>query len=271
MKRKRGSEQILGKDENREIDEFKGSEIRSAILELSKISSLHEHEPTSVCDSKNDVAADAAATTVASTTTTSTSIAHFKTHDHHIPTKSFLHICKFLLLQVLDKVGPTMAVLRQDVHQNIQRLEKLHDMDPSMYRNVVGILKKEAGEGTSRKTNSCTRALVWLTRSLDFTVSLLEKLCKEPGGNLKKAVEESYEVTLKPWHQWISTAAYQVALRLVPGDAKTFINLLMAQDEDYGDLKEEILSLVSLLKPILNEVHCVLRSFNSDRLKSNSR
>ncbi|RZC78036.1 hypothetical protein C5167_002271 [Papaver somniferum] len=118
MKRKRGSEQILGKDE---IDEFKGSEIRSAILELSKISSLHQHEPASVCDSKNDVAADAAATTVASTTTTtSTSIAHFKTHDHHIPTKSFLHVCKFLLLQVLDKVGPTMAVLRQDVHQNIR-------------------------------------------------------------------------------------------------------------------------------------------------------
>ncbi|XP_026429389.1 glycolipid transfer protein 3-like isoform X3 [Papaver somniferum] len=246
MKRKRGSEQILGKDE---IDEFKGSEIRSAILELTKISSLHHHEPASVCDSKNDVAADAAATTVASTTTTSTSsTAHFKSHDHHIPTKSFLHVCKSLLLQVLDKVGPTMAVLRQDVHQNIQRLEKLHDMDPSMYRNVVGILKKEAGEGTSRKTNSCTRALVWLTRlhlfwicfvficyivciytmflnlfirpwlpyepisrrSLDFAVSLLEKLCKEPDGNLKKAVEESYEVTLKPWHQWISAAAYQL-------------------------------------------------------------
>ncbi|KAI3993730.1 hypothetical protein MKX01_002743 [Papaver californicum] len=264
MKRKRGSEQILGKDE---IDEFKGSEIRSAILELSRISSLHHREPASVCDaSKNDAAA--------TTTTSTSSIAHYKTSDHihiHIPTKSFLHVCRFLLLQVLDKVGPTMAVLRQDVHQNIQRLDKLHDMDPSTYKNVIGILKKETREGTSRKTHSCTRALVWLTRSMDFTVSLLEKLCKEPDGNLKKAVEESYEVTLKPWHRWISTAAYQVALRLVPGDAKTFINLLMAQDEDYDDLKEEIQSLVSLLKPILDEIHCILRCFQSDRLKSNSR
>ncbi|MCL7023590.1 hypothetical protein MKW94_024052 [Papaver nudicaule] len=263
MKRKRGSEQILlGKDEV----EFKGSEfIRSAILELAKISSLrHHHEPSSLCDSKND-----AATTAASTASTSTD--HCKTHDHDIPTIPFLHVCKFLLLEVLDKVGPTMAVLRQDVNQNIQRLEKLHDIDPSMYKNVVGILKKENREGTSRKTNSCTRALVWLTRSMDFAVSLLEKLSKEPDGNLKKAIEESYEITLKPWHQWISTAAYRVALRLVPEDAKTFINLLMAPDEDYDDLKEEILSLVSSLRPILNEIHCILRSFQSDRLKSNSR
>ncbi|KAI3991265.1 hypothetical protein MKX01_034584 [Papaver californicum] len=151
-----------------------------------------------------------------------------------------------------------------------QRLEKLHDLDPSTYKNVIGILEKETKEGTSRETHSLAEHVISLytSRSMYFAVSLLEKLCKEPDGNLKKAVEESYEITLKPWHRWISTAADQVALRLVPGDAKTFMNLLMAQAEDYDDLKE---SLVSLLRPILDEIHCILRSFQSDRLKSNSR
>nr|GMD88678.1 glycolipid transfer protein 3-like [Ipomoea batatas] len=63
-----------------------------------------------------------------------------------------------------DKIGPTMFVLRQDVHQNIQRLEKLHDSDPSLYSNMVEILKKERNEGSAKKGPSCSKALVWLTR-----------------------------------------------------------------------------------------------------------
>ncbi|PIA41778.1 hypothetical protein AQUCO_02200303v1 [Aquilegia coerulea] len=127
----------------------------------------------------------------------------------HIPSKPFLHGCN-LLIQVLDKIGPTMAVLRQDVHQNIQRLEKLIESDPVVYSNLVEILKKEAREGNSRHVTSCTRAFVWLTRSMDFTAALLDKLVKDPGKSMEKAVEEAYEITLKPWHGWISTAAYKV-------------------------------------------------------------
>ncbi|PIA41779.1 hypothetical protein AQUCO_02200303v1 [Aquilegia coerulea] len=184
----------------------------------------------------------------------------------HIPSKPFLHGCN-LLIQVLDKIGPTMAVLRQDVHQNIQRLEKLIESDPVVYSNLVEILKKEAREGNSRHVTSCTRAFVWLTRSMDFTAALLDKLVKDPGKSMEKAVEEAYEITLKPWHGWISTAAYKVALRLVP-ESKTFISLLMAKDEDYETLKEEIESLISVLVPILDEIHSILKTFHSDRLRS---
>nr|AFK41037.1 unknown [Medicago truncatula]AFK48364.1 unknown [Medicago truncatula] len=46
-----------------------------------------------------------------------------------IPTKPFLSLC-YMVLQVLDKVGPTMAVLRQDIHQNIKvtKYSHTHDM-----------------------------------------------------------------------------------------------------------------------------------------------
>ncbi|CAN1268327.1 Glycolipid transfer protein 2 [Linum perenne] len=37
-----------------------------------------------------------------------------------IPTRPFLHVCKLIIQQILDKIGPTMAVLRQDINQNIQ-------------------------------------------------------------------------------------------------------------------------------------------------------
>ncbi|KAF6154924.1 hypothetical protein GIB67_018361 [Kingdonia uniflora] len=192
---------------------------------------------------------------------------HSGVNDHvFLPAKPFLQIC-YWLLQVLDKIGPTMVVLRQDVHQNIQRIEKLLESDPSVYSNLVEMLKKEAREGNARATKSCTRAFVWLTRSMDLTAVLLEKIMIEPGQAMEKVVEESYNVTLKPWHGWISTAAYKVALKLVPV-RKIFISLLMNEEEDYDMLKNEIQSLNSILMPVLAEIHSILNTFRADRLNS---
>ncbi|XP_010244007.1 PREDICTED: glycolipid transfer protein 3-like isoform X2 [Nelumbo nucifera] len=166
-----------------------------------------------------------------------------------------------------DKIGPTMAVLRQDIHQNIQKLDKMYESDPSVYSNVVEILKKEAREGIARKPSSCSRALVWLTRSMDFTVNLLEKLEKDVAQSLEQVVEDAYITTLKPWHGWISSAAYKVALKLIP-ERKAFIKLLIAEEEDYDMLKEEMRELISLLLPLLDDIHSILRSFHLDKLKA---
>ncbi|KAK6938297.1 Glycolipid transfer protein domain [Dillenia turbinata] len=184
----------------------------------------------------------------------------------NIPTKPLLSACH-LIIQLLDKIGPTMAVLRRDLHQNIQRIEKLYETDPTVYSTLVEILKKEVNEGSARKGNSCSKAILWLTRSMDFTVALLQILVKDPEKNMEQAVEESYNITLKPWHGWISAAAYKVALKLVP-DNEEFINLLMAKDESYETLKEEIQTLTSLLVPYLEGIHANLRSYGLDRLKS---
>ncbi|XP_022993925.1 glycolipid transfer protein 3-like isoform X1 [Cucurbita maxima] len=186
-------------------------------------------------------------------------LSQFKPVDHaasDIPTKPFLSVCH-LILQFLDKVGPTMTVLRQDIHQNIQRLESLYESDPSMYSNMVEILKKETNEGSTRKLTSCSRAFLWLTRSLDFIVSLLHKLKEEPRMSMEQAVEEAYSLTLKPWHGWISSAAFKIALKLVP-DSETFANLLMAKDKKNDTLSEEIDSFISRLSPFLEDIHSIL-------------
>lgn len=215
----------------------KGSEIKSAIEELSM---LIELKPTG--DNLD------------------------KTATVHIPTRPFLNVCN-LVIQVLDKIGPTMAVLRQDINQNIQRLEMLCNSDPSIYSNLVEILKKEADEGKARKGASCSKAFVWLARSLDFTGALFQRLVADPGQKMEQLVEESYSITLKPWHGWISTAAYKVSLKLLP-DNKTFIDLLMPKDETYDNLKEHMQTFISLLVPFLEEIHSILILYGLDRLKS---
>ncbi|EEC77325.1 hypothetical protein OsI_15997 [Oryza sativa Indica Group] len=175
------------------------------------------------------------------------------------PTLTFLAL-SHLLLQVLDKIGPTMAVLRLDVQRNIERLQELYLLDPSKYYNLEEILEKEVDEGTARKVDSCARAILWLTRSMDFTIALLQRLEEDSDQKcFAQLVESAYMVTLKPWHGWISSAAYKIAMKLIP-DRKMFINLLVGKCQDCAALKEEIRKLAKLLKPFLDDIHAMMVS-----------
>jgi hypothetical protein len=46
----------------------------------------------------------------------------------------------------------------------------LCNSDPSIYSNLVEILKKEADEGNARKGASCSKAFVWLARYKHLSV-----------------------------------------------------------------------------------------------------
>ncbi|KAK3144714.1 hypothetical protein QOZ80_4AG0316830 [Eleusine coracana subsp. coracana] len=173
-----------------------------------------------------------------------------------------------LLLRVLDKIGPTMAVLRLDVQRNIERLQELYLLDPCKYSTLTDIVEKEVKDGTSRKVDSCSRAVLWLTRSMDFTIALLQRLGKgSDQQSLAQHVEAAYNVTLKPWHGWISSAAYKIAKKLIP-ETDTFTGFLIGMDQDSAVLKDEIEKLALLLQPLLDDIHSMMAKFKLDRLKS---
>ncbi|GKA70437.1 glycolipid transfer protein 3-like protein [Tanacetum coccineum] len=141
------------------------------------------------------------------------------------------------------------------------------ESDPKLYVNVVEILKKEASEGTSKKVASSSKAFVWLTRSLAFTVNLLELIEKDIGVDMEKAVEGAYEATLKPWHGWISSTAYRIALKLVP-DNKTMIDILISEAHDQETLRQDIKTFRSMIVPLLDEIHSILETYGLDKLKA---
>jgi len=183
------------------------------------------------------------------------------------PTLPFLAL-SHLLLCVLDKIGPTMAVLRLDVQRNIERLQELYLMDPAKYSTLTEIVEKEVKEGTARKVDSCARAVLWLARSMDFTIALLQKLEEDTDEqSLAQLVEAAYEVSLKPWHGWISSAACKIALQLIP-ERKVFTSLLLGMGQDCSALKDEIEKLALLLRPLLDDIHSMMAKFRLDRLKS---
>ncbi|CAN6248704.1 unnamed protein product [Urochloa humidicola] len=183
------------------------------------------------------------------------------------PTLPFLAL-SHLLLGVLDKIGPTMAVLRLDVQRNIERLQELYLLDPTKYSTLTEIVEKEVKEGTARKVDSCARAVLWLTRSMDFTIALLQSLEEDTDQqSLAQLVEAAYEVSLKPWHGWISSAACKIALKLIP-EKKIFTSLLLGMGQDCSALKDEIEKLALLLRPLLEDIHSMMAKFRLDRLKS---
>ncbi|XP_078152769.1 glycolipid transfer protein 3-like [Carex rostrata] len=171
------------------------------------------------------------------------------------------------LLRVLDKIGPTLFVLRQDINQNIQRIEDFKSEDKSRSASLTEIITKETDEGTERKANSCTKATIWLTRSINFVVALLETLINSPDLTLEEVVEEAYKNTLKPWHGWISMAAYKVALKLIP-ERENFISLLLGKCQDFDDLKDDIRSMISMLQPLLDEMNSILVKHELEKIKS---
>lgn len=186
--------------------------------------------------------------------------------EKEISTLTFLRLSNLLIL-VLDKVGPTMTVLRKDIQGNIERVEEAYVLDPATYFSLEEILKKEIGDETSRVPGNTSKSVVWLTRSISFSLEVLKRLEKNAEMSMEQVVEEAYKCTLKPWHGWISSAAYKVALKLIP-EREIFISSLLAQGQDYEGLKIDIQKLVSLLQPFLDEIHLLLRVYLLDRLKS---
>ncbi|OEL35633.1 Glycolipid transfer protein 3 [Dichanthelium oligosanthes] len=164
------------------------------------------------------------------------------------PTLPFLAL-SHLLLRVLDKIGPTMAVLRLDVQRNIERLQELYLLDPAKYSTLTEIVEKEVKEGTARKVDSCARAVLWLARSMDFTIALLQRL--EEDSDLAQLVE----------------AAYEIALKLMP-ERRIFTSFLLGMGQDCSALKDDIERLVLLLRPLLDDIHSMMAKFRLDRLKS---
>lgn len=182
-----------------------------------------------------------------------------KSTEGEILSKYFIETCR-TVLPVLDKLGPPMAVIRADIGGNIQRLEDICGSGRPEYIFLYEIVRKEVAEGTAKNPLSCTKAILWLTRAMDFTVVLLRDLLEQPEWSMKQVVEHAYTITLKRWHGWISAAAFNVGLKLIPKREK-FIELL-------GDLKGDVEKFMSVLPPHLQENHKFLQSLRLNRMKS---
>ncbi|KAL3685360.1 hypothetical protein R1sor_003382 [Riccia sorocarpa] len=186
---------------------------------------------------------------------------HVKSPAGDMLTKPFLDVCR-LVLPVIDKFGTSMSLVKSDIGGNIDRLDNKYASDPTAYHLLYEIVRKEVAENTAKKSASCTNGLLWLTRAMDFLVELFRNLLANQNWTMHQACTEAYAATLKKWHGWVASAAFTVAMKLVP-DRKKFFSLL-----GDGNLNADIESFISTFSPILQENHNFLKSVGMDDMKA---
>ncbi|KDP26505.1 hypothetical protein JCGZ_17663 [Jatropha curcas] len=185
-----------------------------------------------------------------------------KSQDGEILTKPFLDLCK-TILPVLDNFGSSMAIVKSDIGGNISRLENKYSSNPSQFNLLYSIVKLEIASKTAKGSSSCTNGLLWLTRAMDFLVELFRNLSAHPDWDMTQVCTDSYNKTLKKWHNWLASSGFSVAMKLAP-DRKKFMDVICSQ----GDISSDMENFCINFSPILEENHKFLASVGLDEMKA---
>ncbi|KAK9733764.1 hypothetical protein RND81_04G090700 [Saponaria officinalis] len=187
---------------------------------------------------------------------------HVKTEEGNTLTKPFLDLCK-LLLPLIDSFGSSMSCIKDDVVHNIMKLEAKYGSNPTTYTDLYTMTKEEVHSKTARSTSSCTYALVWLNRAMDFMIQLLSNLLEHPEWTMTQACTDSYKKTLKKWHGWMAVSTFKVLIKLAPERNKFMDSIGMS-----SQVNVEIDKLCKTFAPVLEDNHKFLASVGVDDLKA---
>ncbi|XP_057440636.1 glycolipid transfer protein 1-like [Lotus japonicus] len=187
---------------------------------------------------------------------------HVRSEEGKILTKPFLDVCK-TILPVLDKFGGAFTFVKSDIGGNISRLESKYQSDPTEYKFLYSIVQKEVEAKKQKDSSSCSNSLLWLSRSMDYTVQMFSNLHEHQDWTMKRACTDSYNKTLKNWHGWLASSSFNVAMKLAP-DRKKFMDMIGGTGDPDSDMEKFCASFSS----VLAENHKFLASVGMDNLKS---
>ncbi|XP_057965397.1 glycolipid transfer protein 1-like [Malania oleifera] len=184
-----------------------------------------------------------------------------KSEGGEILTKPFLDVFRHML-PVVDKFGPSMVLVKSDVLGNISTLESKYKSNPSEFNDLYNMVRLELEAKKQKSSSSCTTALLWLTRGMDFLLELFRNLLEHADWTMSQACTSAYKKTLKKWHGFLERSSFSVALKVIP-DRKKFMDIIGGT----GDINSDIEQLCTNFAPLLEENHRFLASIGMDDWK----
>ncbi|KAG6783782.1 hypothetical protein POTOM_009456 [Populus tomentosa] len=195
---------------------------------------------------------------------------HVKSPEGEILAKPFLDLCKTVLpalvmiaYMLADNFGPAMGPVKSDIGGNISRLETRYLSNQSEFNYLYRIVQSEIESKKAKSSSSCTNALLWLTRAMDFLSELFRNLMVHPDWSMSQVCTDSYDKSLKKWHGWLASTSFSVALKLAP-DRKKFMSVVGVKGDDVSDMED----FCGRFSPLLEENHKFLASVGMDTLKA---
>lgn len=186
--------------------------------------------------------------------------------DRGIHTPDFLDATQSLpmFFSLLGQVGFYPA--RTDNEANIQRIRNRYNAAQGDSGTLQSLVRKEKNDGIAY-SGSAAEALLWLTRTLDFTAQSLRKDLNDnknvspddpnPRKPLSEAFQKTYPGTLQQYHNSYQRTLFNAAWTLVPRRAD-FYRRLAADDtsqsavEDTEKWVAALESVVNILKDFMN-------------------
>lgn len=95
---------------------------------------------------------------------------------------------------------------------------------------------------------------------MSFVAGLLRRLLDDRQVSLATAASDVYTDTLYQYHGWITSAAFTVALKLVPS-REVFLQKLGVPNEE---LYQQMASFLDAFQPVLQAIHTFLVQNNLD-------
>ncbi|CAD7090203.1 unnamed protein product [Hermetia illucens] len=124
------------------------------------------------------------------------------------------------VVQAIESFGTLFSPVVNDMRNNIQKITTVYSKNPEKYRNLDELLRDEKSQQSIYAAN----ALLWLKRALELISVFFYNIVndKEEKNELKEALRDAYDKTLKPYHGWIVQNAFALVYRWVPTRQQLF-------------------------------------------------
>ena len=152
------------------------------------------------------------------------------TDGHKIPTAEFLTASKGIV-SFVNLLGSVFSPVSKDIKGDIDKLSKILIVNPDQFKYLSDIFEIEKVKIPNSKLKIGTKALLMLTRSIQYVCMFLVLLCKDYESNVKKSdlsgyLSTAYDMTLKKHHNWFFKKLFTTCLKAAP-DRKSLIKMLV--------------------------------------------
>lgn len=126
-------------------------------------------------------------------------------------------------------------------------------MDPKLKK----LIKSESGAGAE----SGTVALLWMKRTMQFVIGLLQGLVDDSKVTLSAASRKSYAASLKYCHNFITKGVFDTGLRFAPSRESFFKNLAGGSN-DISQVNTALVEFLSIFQPQLDGIVVMYKEKN---------
>eukprot|EP00794_Sanderia_malayensis_P014170 gene14170-15649_t len=180
--------------------------------------------------------------------------------DNRIITSTFIDACSSIR-EFFDFLGSGFSKGKARVGGKITILKGAYDKDPEKFSTLQSMIEYEKEQGTTKKTDSATLAILMLKRSLEFFEAIFQELLTDEK-DFGNCTRNAYERTLKKHHGWMVQKVFSLAIRGVPYRENLIKSLGKETTEE--EVLKDMKAYLEMLSPNIKVVHEFLESIGEE-------